>query len=89
MPLSVLKDIRKIYAGLNADEIRGSAHRDVNIGLMTSSDEGHLEMERFLVPWWLDDAARAEALKSVHRVDGTPAEPFRFCALRAGELPAT
>ena len=84
MPLSVLKDIRKIYAGLNADEIRGSAHRDVNIGLMTSSDEGHLEMERFLVPWWLDDAARAEALKSVRLVNGSDHNRFDFVLCEPG-----
>jgi hypothetical protein len=82
--LSVLKDIRRIYAGLNADEIRGSAYRDVNIGLMAASEEGHLEMERFLAPWWLDDAARVEALKSVHLVDGTPQNRFDFVLCEAG-----
>jgi len=82
--LSVLKDIRKIYAGLNADEIRGSAYRDVNIGLMTSSDEGHLEMERFLVPWWLDNAARTEALKSVHLVNGSVHNRFDFVLCEPG-----
>lgn len=84
MALSVLKDIRRIYAGLNADEIRGSAYRDVNIGLMTASEEGHLEMERFLVPWWLDDAARAEALKSVHLVNGSPENRFDFVLCEPG-----
>ena len=39
MPVSVLKDIRKIYAGLNADEIRGSAHQDLNVGLVASNEE--------------------------------------------------
>jgi hypothetical protein len=82
--LSVLKDIRKIYAGLNADEIRGSAYRDVNIGLMTASEEGQLEMERFLAPWWLEDAARTEALKSVHLVDGAPQSRFDFVLCEAG-----
>jgi hypothetical protein len=84
LALSVLKDIRRIYAGLNADEIRGSAYRDLNIGLMTSSEEGHLEMERFLVPWWLDDAARAEALKSVHLVNGSDHNRFDFVLCEAG-----
>ena len=32
MPLSVLRDIRKIYAGLNADEIRAAAWRQLNVG---------------------------------------------------------
>jgi hypothetical protein len=82
--LSVLKDIRRIYAGLNADEIRGSAYRDVNVGLMTASEEGHLEMERFLVPWWLDDAAREEALKSVHLANGSPRNRFDFVLCEEG-----
>jgi hypothetical protein len=82
--LSVLKDIRRIYAGLNADEIRGSAYRDVNIGLTTANDEVHQKMERFLAPWWLDDAARMEALKSVHLVDGSPQSRFDFVLCEAG-----
>jgi hypothetical protein len=84
MPLSVLKDIRKIYAGLNADEIRGSAYRDVNIGLMAASEEGHQEMERFLVPEWIEGSAREEALKTIHRVDGTPQNRFDFVLCEAG-----
>jgi hypothetical protein len=78
MALSILKDIRKIYAGLNADEIRGSAYRDVNVGLMAASEEGYRELEQFLVPDMMDDSARAEALKSVHRVDGSPTSRFDF-----------
>jgi hypothetical protein len=77
--LSVLKDIRKIYAGLNADEIRGLAYRDLNVGLMAASEEGYREMELFLAPSWIDPASRLEALKSVHRVvDGTPHNRFDF-----------
>jgi hypothetical protein len=78
MALSVLKDIRRIYAGLNADEIRGSAYRELNVGLMAGSEEGYRQMEQFLAPAMMDDAARAEALKSVHRVDGTPNHRFDF-----------
>jgi hypothetical protein len=77
--LSVLKDIRRIYAGLNADEIRGSAYRDLNVGLMSDSEEGYREMEQFLAPAWLDSASRLDALKNVHRVvDGTPRNRFDF-----------
>jgi hypothetical protein len=79
VPLSVLKDIRKIYAGLNADEIRGAAYRELNIGLMAASEEGYREMEQFLAPVWLNPASRLEALKNVHRVvDGTPSSRFDF-----------
>jgi hypothetical protein len=84
MALTVLKDIRKIYAGLNADEIRGAAYRDLNIGLMAASEEGYREMEQFFVPYWLDDAARVEALKSIHRVDGNPRSRFDFVICETG-----
>jgi hypothetical protein len=84
VPLSILKDIRRIYAGLNADEIRGSAYRDLKIGLMAASEEGYREMERFLAPQWLDPSSRLEALKSVHRVDGTPNDRFDFLLCEAG-----
>src|SRR5208337_4297100 len=47
MALSVLKDIRRIYAGLNADEIRGAAYRDLNIGLMAAGEPAYREMEEF------------------------------------------
>lgn len=88
MALSVLKDIRKIYAGLNADEIRGSAHRDINIGLIAASEEGYREMEQFLAPGWLDPSSRLEILKSVHRVDGSPRNRFD-CLLCEPGIPLT
>jgi len=75
MPLSVLKDIRKIYAGLNADEIRGAAWQDVNVGLMASSEAGYSRMERFLAPAAMEGRARDQALRAAHRVDG---ETTRF-----------
>jgi len=89
VPLSVLKDIRRIYAGLNADEIRGSAYRDLNVGLMSESEEGYREMEQFLAPVWLDPAARLDALKNVHRVvDGSPRNRFDFL-ICSPEVPLT
>ncbi len=84
MPLSVLKDIRRIYAGLNADEIRGHAYRELNVGLMAESEQAYREMEEFLAPGWMDPAERAEALKSVHRIDGTPANRFDIVICERG-----
>ena len=78
MALTLLKDIRRIYAGLNADEIRGAAYHALKVGLMAASEAGYAEMERFLVPLWLDDRARADALRSVQRLDGLPANNFDF-----------
>lgn len=84
MALNVLKDIRKIYAGLNAEEIRDSAHRNVNIGLMAESEESYRQMEDFLAPEWLHAATREEALKSVHRVDGSPENRFDVVLCEGG-----
>jgi hypothetical protein len=73
MPLNVLKDIRKIYAGLNADEIRGAAWQDLNVGLMASSEESRHRMERFLAPAAMDNFARAQALRAIHPAGDSPA----------------
>jgi hypothetical protein len=70
MALNVLKDIRKIYAGLNADEIRGAAHQDLNVGLMASNEEALRRMERFLAPAAMESNDQTLALRAVHPVDG-------------------
>lgn len=72
MALSVLKDIRKIYAGLNADEIRGNAWQDVNVGLMTSHPEIYQRMERFLAPSVADSLSQAQALRAIRPASGSP-----------------
>jgi hypothetical protein len=81
--LNLLKDLRKIYAGLNPDEIRGRAARDVNVGLVASSNEMYRRMEAFLAPSATDTAAlrsisMAEALHSAEaaaRYDFVLCEP--------------
>lgn len=89
MSLNVLKDIRKIYAGLNADEIRGAAFHDLKVGLMALSEADYLDMERFLAPPGLDMRTRTEALRVVHHVDGTPRNRFDFVLCGPGvPLPA-
>jgi len=87
MPLSVIKDIRKIYAGLNADEIRGSAYQDLDIGLIAGSDAGYDALEDFLAPALMNDAARAEALRGVYRTEQTPDARPHF-VLAAPGVPA-
>jgi hypothetical protein len=84
MALSVLKDIRKIYSGLNAEEIRAAASRDLNIGLMASSAESLREMERFFAPAWLPEADRIAALRAVHPVDGLPHDRFDLVLAEPG-----
>lgn len=50
MQLNVLKDLKRIYSGLNPDEIRGLASRNIQVGLVASSDEMYRRMEAFLAP---------------------------------------
>jgi hypothetical protein len=86
MSLNVLKDIRKIYAGLNADEIRGAAFHDLKVGLMASSEAEYEAMEHFLAPLGLEPRMRLESLRAIHRVDGTPRNRFDF-VLCAADVP--
>lgn len=69
MPLGVLKDIRKIYAGLNADEVRNAATQEFSIGLLATSEDVYREMEDFLVSPHLDHDTRNHALRMVQRLD--------------------
>jgi uncharacterized protein (DUF697 family) len=70
--LSVLKDIRKVYAGLNADAIRGAAAQDINVGLMASSEDSFRRMRDFLVSTASDEFTRARAVRAIHRAEGAP-----------------
>jgi len=82
--LSVLKDIRRIYAGLNADEIRGAAHHNLTVGLIAANEGGYHEMERFLAPESMSELDRAETLRTIQRVDGTPRNRFDFVLCEPG-----
>ncbi len=68
MSLSLLKDIKKIYNGLNAHEVRDAASRQLSIGLLATSEDVYREMEDFLVPAHLDANARGQALRMISRV---------------------
>src|SRR5215469_4452693 len=72
MALSVLKDIRRIYAGLNADEIRDSAAQEITVGLMASSPDTIRRMERFLAPPAASQRDQARALHAARVVTGSP-----------------
>ncbi|MDP9054337.1 MAG: hypothetical protein M3N93_08560 [Acidobacteriota bacterium] len=84
MALSVLKDIRKMYAGLNAEGIRKSASRDFNVGLMAGSAEDYRALETLLAPEWLPAGDRAAALRVAQTVDGSPVERFDFILAAPG-----
>jgi hypothetical protein len=70
MPLNVLRDIRKIYTGLNADSIRDDAWQDLNVGLLAADESGHNRMEAFLAPSFMERDARNQALRFLHPADG-------------------
>ena len=83
MALSVLKDIRKIYSGLNSDEIRGLAAQDIKVGLMASSDAAFHQMENFLAPPSAGSLVRAQALRTVRSVNGSSRD-FDFVLCEPG-----
>lgn len=87
MPLSVLKDIKKIYAGLKTDEIRHAAQHDLKVGLMAAGEPDYQAMERFLAPPAMNDAARAESLRRIHRVNGAAPKNFDLVICAPG-IPA-
>jgi hypothetical protein len=70
MPLGVVKDIRKIVAGLNARKIRGLAGTEIKVGLLTTSDSVYGRMADFLAPPMLGSAARDRILRSVRSAEG-------------------
>jgi uncharacterized protein (DUF697 family) len=69
LPLGVLKDIRKIYSGLNAGGIRADAAQSLRIGLVATSENVYRDMEDFLVPPGINGNARGQALGMVVRLD--------------------
>lgn len=77
MALSVLKDIRKIFSGLNADEVRELASQDFHVGLAASSGSIYRKMEDFLAPPSLGGAARRRALRAAGNVESLSAASSR------------
>ncbi len=69
MSLNVLKDIRKMYHGLNAHEVRDAAAQQLNIGLLATSADVYREMEDFLMPPYLAAYNRGQAIRMISRLD--------------------
>ena len=83
MPLGVLKDIRKIYAGLNAGGIREAAAQPLRIRLVATSEDVYRDMEDFLVPPSANGTARGQALGMIVRLD-EPQKDFDILLCEAG-----
>ncbi len=50
MPMRVLKEIRTAVKNLNPDEVRATAERPLDIGLVASTDASYAAMEEYLLP---------------------------------------
>jgi hypothetical protein len=83
MPLNVLRDIRKMYTGLNPDSIREEAWQDLNVGLLAADESGYQRMEAFLAPPVMERDARNQALRCLHAADGQ-ASRFDFVLCEPG-----
>jgi uncharacterized protein (DUF697 family) len=81
--LSVLKDIRKVFNGLNAGEIRAAAAQELSIGLLATGEDQYRDMEDFLVPCHLDHYTRGQALRMVYRLD-RPSSDFDLLLCEPG-----
>lgn len=83
MPLGVLKDIRKIYSGLNAGGIREAADQSFSIGLVATSETVFRDMEDFLLPPHTTEYARVQAMRIIQRLD-QPQPGFDILLCEAG-----
>ena len=89
MVLEILRDVRKVYSALNAEEIRATAHQDVKVGLMATSEAGYRTLERSLAPEGKDEYSRMQALRAARRIDGASTGRFDFVLCEPGvPLPA-
>ena len=84
MALSILKEIRKIYAAVNADELRGEAHKTFTVGLLASSEDVYEAMESVLAPASMGQQARENALRLTRRAGIAPVGGFDFVLCEQG-----
>jgi hypothetical protein len=80
LALNIIKDLRKVYASLNADEIRGQAAKELSVGLMAESDAAFEQMQEFLAPGWLPRESAAMAERAMHVANGKASQyDFVLC----------
>lgn len=66
--LNIINQVKKALARLNPDEVRQESERELNIGLVSQTPEGHWSMERYFCPPELSAAKRAAVSRMLHRV---------------------
>jgi uncharacterized protein (DUF697 family) len=76
MSLALFGQIKHALQHLNPADVRAAAQRTVHIRLIASSAQVYAQMEAFLAPAHLSQAARVEALRAVSRADtGSTLQP--------------
>jgi hypothetical protein len=75
--MSILREIRQAVANLRPDEVRHTADRRLEVGLVASNAGAYAAMENFLAPKELSRERRADVLSMLHRA-GDPGIPERF-----------
>ena len=68
MKYGIVSHIRQAVKYLNPDEVRESAERPLDIGLVAPGTEALWNMERYLCPPDLSPARRAQISRMLHRV---------------------
>jgi hypothetical protein len=78
--VAFFKHIRQAIANLNPDDVRQSAERTVNVGIVAPTQEALWRIEAFLCPPDLPSAKRAEVSRHIHRISWNqrPAVPVDF-----------
>lgn len=78
--MAFFKHIGQAIANLNPDDVRQSAQRTVNVGIVAPTQEALWRMEGFLCPPDLPTSKRAEIARHIHRISWNqrPGIPLDF-----------
>src|SRR5438067_12030307 len=78
MSMSMLRELKQALANLRPHEVRETAERRLEIGLVATTAAGYTAMEKFLAPpSEVSRERRAEVLSMLYRA-GDPGIPDRF-----------
>ncbi len=80
----LLGEVRRIAAGLNAGDVRASAGRALNIGLLASSEDVFQAMERFLCEGITDQDELMRTARTICRIDPAEASSCDLVLAEAG-----
>ncbi len=68
--LKYVKQARAAISMLNPEEVRNRSDRELEVGLVASTDVGYTEMEDFLVPAAVPNDLRTRLRSRIHRASG-------------------